>query len=163
MAAESRFLTAYYGDLYRTSEEGREASKAAWSDGGGYPAGLSEDDPLFAQIEEFGALVVHVAGSLDEALAWLTGRWGVFNEGGERQLVQRPDDLDGVHYDVRLPDPEDDRIVIWELFADGSSVCRWQFSGWHWDPDAGDLAGGPLDQGVLPGDTVSLYALAIWE
>ncbi|MBU2556138.1 MAG: hypothetical protein KKF98_16935 [Bacteroidetes bacterium] len=53
------------------------------------------------------------------------------------------------------PDPEDDRILIWEFQSDGSAKVVWHFSGWHWDADEFGLP-----QGQLPGDNESLYKLA---
>lgn len=47
------------------------------------------------------------------------------------------------------PDPEDDRIVIWEISESLGRVAVWHFSGWHWNFDAEDLPGGPLEQGTL--------------
>jgi len=53
------------------------------------------------------------------------------------------------------PDPEDDRILIWEIQNNGKNKVVWHFSGWHWD--AGEFS---LPQGTLPGDNKSLYELA---
>ena len=61
----------------------------------------------------------------------------------------------------QTPDPEDDRILIWEINEDGSSRVVWHFSGWHWDFEAGDVVKGGLPQGRLPGDKEPLYAIAI--
>ena len=33
------------------------------------------------------------------------------------------------------PDPEDDRILIWEILPTGHKKVVWHFSGWHWIPD----------------------------
>lgn len=60
---------------------------------------------------------------------------------------------------LNTPDPEDDRIVIWEATPGEVVKCVWHFSGWHWDGEAGDLPGGPLEQGALPGFDKSLYEL----
>jgi len=59
------------------------------------------------------------------------------------------------------PDPEDDRILIWEITNEGHSKVIWHFSGWHWDSDCSDLVDGGLPQGKLPNATESLYKLAI--
>lgn len=61
------------------------------------------------------------------------------------------------------PDPEDDRIVIWEICpeAEPSFKAVAHFSGWHWKNDASDLPGGPLLQMVLPGDTIPLIDLVM--
>jgi hypothetical protein len=55
------------------------------------------------------------------------------------------------------PDPEDDRIVVWEVLDTGHKKPIWHFSGWHWDPDAHDLFEHPEPQGKLPGHSKSLY------
>lgn len=60
-------------------------------------------------------------------------------------------------------DPEDDRIVIWEANPDAEDntvKVVWHASGWHWPYDASDLAGGPLEQGRLPGCTETVYDIA---
>lgn len=56
-----------------------------------------------------------------------------------------------------FPDPEDDRIVIWEVLDSGHRKVVWHFSGWHWDSNGGDLVGGPLAQGKLRGHSKSYY------
>jgi hypothetical protein len=56
----------------------------------------------------------------------------------------------------RTPDPEDDRIVVWELQAGETLKAVWHFSGWHWDSEEFGLS-----QGTLPGDKSSLYDLAM--
>lgn len=64
------------------------------------------------------------------------------------------------------PDPEDDRIVVWEMNpgATASAKAVWHFSGWHWLHDANDLPGGPLEQGTLPAlNGKSLYDVANGE
>ena len=58
------------------------------------------------------------------------------------------------------PDPEDDRILIWEITNDGHSRVIWHFSGWHWCFDCSDLVEGGLPQGKLPNAAESLYKLA---
>ncbi len=55
----------------------------------------------------------------------------------------------------QTPDPEDDRILIWEAQPDGSEKVVWHFSGWHWNTDEFGLP-----QGTLPGDDKPLYTLA---
>lgn len=51
------------------------------------------------------------------------------------------------------PDPEDDRILLWEVLPSGHRKVIWHCSGWHWAEDAWDS----LDQGHLPGHNTSLY------
>ena len=55
------------------------------------------------------------------------------------------------------PDPEDDRIVIWELVVGETMKSVAHFSGWHW---SWDEMGGAKEL-ILPGDTKSLYAIAM--
>jgi len=85
--------------------------------------------------------------SLDEALAALI-------RFGKRAA-------DGFYDDT--PDPEDDRIIIWEAIPGETCNVVWHFSGWHWRHDAADLPGGPLEQGKLPGFDKSLYDIATEE
>lgn len=54
------------------------------------------------------------------------------------------------------PDPEDDRILIWEILDSGHAKVVWHFSGWHWDAEEFGLP-----QGKLPGDEEDLYTLAL--
>lgn len=54
----------------------------------------------------------------------------------------------------RTPDPEDDRILIWEILHSGHKKVVWHFSGWHWSHDEYGA------QGALPGDNESLYSIA---
>jgi len=61
-------------------------------------------------------------------------------------------------FERQTPDPEDDRILIWEITDTGHRKVVWHFSGWHWDANEYGLL-----QGVLPGDGISLYALALEE
>jgi hypothetical protein len=88
--------------------------------------------------------------TLEDALGFLRSEWGDQTTGGfsDEELI----------WDT--PDPEDDRIVIWEV-APPYMRAVWHFSGWHWEYDASDLVGGPLEQGVLPGHDRSLYELAM--
>lgn len=56
---------------------------------------------------------------------------------------------------VKTPDPEDDKIEVWEY--DGRNQTArivWGFWGWHWPMPVG------LEQGKLPDHPVSLYELA---
>ena len=50
-------------------------------------------------------------------------------------------------------DPEDDRLLIWEVLPTGHKKVVWQFSGWHWDMDEFYCLG----QGKLIGHEESLY------
>jgi hypothetical protein len=85
--------------------------------------------------------------SIDEALGWLADHVVLDDEDADTQ-------------DKFWFDPEDDRIVIWEIKPHENIAAVWHASGWHWPHDASDLSGGPLEQGCLPGDTMSLYTRA---
>jgi hypothetical protein len=88
--------------------------------------------------------------SMEDALNWLADH--VVTE-----------DADGNTQNKFWFDPEDDRIVIWEIEDKSPAKVVWHASGWHWQHDASDLSGGPLEQGSLPGDTMSLYEIASRE
>lgn len=64
------------------------------------------------------------------------------------------DEFDSGYY--YSPDPEDDKIEIWEVDGDNKTAkIVWGFFGWHWHiPDG-------LSQGMLPGHSKSLYDLAM--
>lgn len=62
-------------------------------------------------------------------------------------------------YRRTTPDPEDDRIVVWELIPDHIMRPVWRFSGWHWS----DSQYMNFPQGTLPGDKHSLYAIAMGD
>ncbi len=55
----------------------------------------------------------------------------------------------------QAPDPEDDKITIWEVTPEGFRRPVWLFAGWHHSAD--DYACG---QGKLPGDEEDLYSIA---
>jgi len=87
--------------------------------------------------------------SLDETLAYLATEFP----------IDDTEDLGGViHTSRSSPDPEDDRIVVWEVLPSGHRKPVWGFFGWHFSAD--DYACG---QGSLPGDDASLYDLAMRE
>ena len=54
------------------------------------------------------------------------------------------------------PDPEDDRILIWEILPTGHKKVVGHFSGWHWNAEEFGLP-----QMTLPGDEDTLYAIAM--
>lgn len=59
---------------------------------------------------------------------------------------------------VFTPDPEDDKIEVWEIDTDTASAkVVWGFWGWHWPVPDG------LEQGILPGDNKSLYEISSEE
>lgn len=50
------------------------------------------------------------------------------------------------------PDPEDDRILVWEILESGHKKVVWHCSGWHWPFDYEGL-----EQGCLIGHNESYY------
>lgn len=54
---------------------------------------------------------------------------------------------------IPAPDPEDDRILVWEILPTGHKKVVWHCSGWHWPFDCDDLVDGGLEQGCLLGHT----------
>lgn len=60
--------------------------------------------------------------------------------------------------DEDTPDPEDDRILVWEILETGHAKVVWHFSGWHWDANEFNLP-----QGKLPGHEKSLYEIACFD
>lgn len=105
---------------------------------------------MLGDLPRFGQPNFQVFSSLHDALAHLGSQWGGKTIGG----------FSGEEEIYVTPDPEDDRIVVWEV-APPYMRAVWHFSGWHWDHEAADLVGGPLDQGILPGHEKSLYDLAM--
>lgn len=85
-------------------------------------------------------------------------------------IVELLGDLEGTHIFNTLsaalefirenvsPDPEDDRILVWEVLVSEHKKVVWHFSGWHWDSDEFGLP-----QGALPGDGESLYGKIMRE
>lgn len=57
----------------------------------------------------------------------------------------------------QTPDPEDDRIVVWELETGKKKTPVVAFVGWHWSMT--DLPGA-IDM-TLPGDEMTLYDIAM--
>jgi hypothetical protein len=102
-------------------------------------------------LKDFG-LTIHP--SLDEALAMLAEQYPIVPEDQEEAEFHGREPGSVM---VRLtPDPEDDRILIWEVLPSGHRKVVWAFSGWHWNDE--DHACG---QGTLPGDDDTLYGIAI--
>lgn len=89
--------------------------------------------------------------SLEQTLDFLSAEYPMQpNIGGEN-----PDQI------VRAtPDPEDDKIVIWEVLPTGHRKAVWGFFGWHHSSSAESYACG---QSSLPGDSESLFSLAMAE
>jgi hypothetical protein len=54
------------------------------------------------------------------------------------------------------PDPEDDRILIWEVLPSGHKKVVWHFSGWHWD--ANEFY--ELEQGCYINEERCVYAIS---
>ncbi len=61
-----------------------------------------------------------------------------------------------------FPDPEDDRIVVWEFDTNTmppTSKVVWAFNGWHWHHDV--LPGmSEYENSTLPGCSKTLYQMA---
>jgi hypothetical protein len=92
-----------------------------------------------------------IHNSLEEALQQLEKEFPM-------QYVEASEYTDNKARLVRsTPDPEDDRILIWEVLENGHKKVVWHFSGWHWDCE--EFPG--LDQGKLPSDNTNLYSLAM--
>lgn len=53
------------------------------------------------------------------------------------------------------PDPEQDRILIWEVLPSGHRRVVWQFAGWHYDANEYSVG-----QCALPGHSKDLYSIA---
>lgn len=86
--------------------------------------------------------------SLEGALAFLSEEYPLQTE-----------TIDGKEFISRLtPDPEDDRILIWEILPSGHRRAVWGFFGWHWSHSEQNYACG---QGKLPGDDDDLFLLAV--
>lgn len=75
--------------------------------------------------------------SLSAAL-WFLEKWTIEIIGEEREYKL---------------DPEDDRVLIWEVVASGHKKVVWHFSGWHWDAEEFGL-----EQGKFLGHEKSVYS-----
>lgn len=110
----------------------------------GQPSDLGAAVYVIERLGDLDGLTVHA--SLDDATAHLAAEFPY----GEDE------DLGGVVHRTRLtPDPEDDRILVWEILPTGHRKVVWHFSGWHWNADEFGI-----DQGSLTGDARSLYQMA---
>jgi hypothetical protein len=97
-----------------------------------------------------------VHGSLDAALARLLKEYPLEPRDAEEDAFHgREPNTEMVR---STPDPEDDRILVWEVLPTGHRKVVWGFFGWHWTSD--EYACG---QGTLPGDDEDLYSLAMKE
>jgi hypothetical protein len=56
-------------------------------------------------------------------------------------------------------DPEDDRVVIWEMDLTGRRKPVWHASGWHWPYD--EVDGHKIEQGALNAYSKSVYSDAM--
>jgi len=88
--------------------------------------------------------------SLDNLLLNIQGKYG---------FGKQIEEEDGIKIDWEsyyAPDPEDDKIEIWEYDSENYSArVVWGFWGWHWSIPEG------LTQGKLPGDEKTLYEKAM--
>jgi hypothetical protein len=90
-----------------------------------------------------------IHGSLEDALKELDGEY--------RPLTEEEKQEYGITTHRNTPDPEDDRILIWEVLPSGHKKVVWHFSGWHWDSQ--EFYG--LGQGTLLGDEKDLCSIAL--
>lgn len=84
--------------------------------------------------------------SLDDALAYLASEFPLEPDADNPGQVVR-----------RTPDPEDDRILVWEVLPSGHRKTVWGFYGWHWPSAEEHSAHGNC---ALPGDSETLYTIA---
>lgn len=84
--------------------------------------------------------------SLELSLAYLASEYPAEGDAGD-------DDADDYQ---QTPDPEDDKILIWEVLPEGHRKIVWGFFGWHHSADDHECG-----QGSLPGHCESLYAIAV--
>lgn len=105
----------------------------------------------FGDLERDRGPCMKTFSSLLDALSWLHHNegWGKYIKNADYEEW------------YETPDPEDDRILIWELAPEKIGKVVWHFSGWHWSSDANEFVGGPLPQGKLPGFDKTLYELAM--
>lgn len=89
--------------------------------------------------------------SLDETLAYMATEFP----------IEKHELLGGEEYVARsTPDPEDDKILIWEVLPSAHRKIVWGFLGWHYTNSQDEHACG---QGMLPGDETSLFDQALKE
>lgn len=105
---------------------------------GRMPHGQETPAFIIERLGDIDGLSLHY--SFDDALKSLALEYPRDAEAGQRQT----------------PDPEDDRILIWEVLPSLHRKVVWHFSGWHHSQEEFGI-----DQGSLPGDDRSLYALAL--
>lgn len=92
---------------------------------------------------------------VDDDLESLLRRMAKEHGWGEVTVEEYDDDRWEV---VSGPDPEDDKIEVWEYDAHYKNArIVWGFWGWHWAIPEG------LEQGKLPDQDVSLFKLALNE
>jgi len=110
---------------------------------------------IIERLGDLNGLTLHL--SLEEALNTLAMEFPVWTE---EERKEWRDNNAGWTIEPRYrntPDPEDDRILIWEVLPSGHKRVVWHFSGWHWDAEEFPY----LEQGSLIGDKDSLYGLAM--
>lgn len=91
---------------------------------------------VIERLGDISGLTIH--DTLEEALKQLEAEYPI---------------IDGIR---EWTDPEDNRILVWEILPSGHKKVVWHFSGWHWDADEFY----ELDQGKLGNDIESLYSIA---
>jgi hypothetical protein len=105
---------------------------------------------IIERLGDLSGLTLH--NSLEEALKQLELEYPLEIVTEDNAWSERPL---GTSYRT-TPDPEDDRILIWEILTTGHKKVVWHFSGWHWDAEEFYN----LEQGKLIGDEKSLYSIA---
>lgn len=94
--------------------------------------------------------------------AVIDGKWFTSLEGALEHLSSEypfEEEIleDGTTFRKRsTPDPEDDKIEIYEVLPSGHSKPVWGFYGWHYSTE-----NSPVGQCSLPGDSEDLYTLAV--
>ncbi len=112
-----------------------------------------------AYIAFFAGDIAHLAPlsgqNLDQVLVRIRDEYGYGKSIPESEQ-------DGYTYqDIVTPDPEDDKIEVWELDTDtGKCKIVWGFWGWYWGTEWSESG---LDQGIIPGNNKSLYEIAMTE
>lgn len=159
----AQYLVTYEGDLARYVAE-KLPGKPHIFQVQDAPAVTEEIlDLLFSD-----RILAYVTDTQESALQWLAAYWQQpfteqdLNEYNEADGENVPwEDISPIERDGGwpIPDPEDDRILVWEVDDDGYRIV-WHSSGWHFDPEAHDLPGGPLEQGTLPGHRFTLNEAA---
>jgi hypothetical protein len=90
--------------------------------------------------------------ALNDLVALMKQPRGWDTEPLEAEAYGNNPEVEGYYW---FPDPEDDRIVIYEVKPPHLTPV-WHFSGWHWSCEEFGL-----EQGKLPGMSNPLYVMAL--